>query len=153
LLDKNIIHNLAATVTLIAPRAQHQEVLTMKLNTRLFHRIRYATWVRIIPLKGRGMMGNIEDISATGLGLLQDKPVETGGECHVYFMLPFDDAEHIIQARCRIASCRPLPEGGFLLGLAFLDFVSDNPGEALRIVERFVHFVQTHADGEAAASL
>lgn len=125
----------------------------MKLNARLFHRIRYATWVRIIPLKGRGLMGNIEDISVTGLGLLQDKPVDTGGECHVYFMLPFDEAEHIVQARCRIASCRQLDEGeGFHVGLAYLDFISDAPGEALRTVERFVRYLQAHADSEGGTA-
>lgn len=125
----------------------------MKLNTRLFHRIRYATWARVIPVKGRGIMGNIEDISVTGLGLLQDKPIETGGECHVYFMLPFNDAEHIIQARCLIASCRPQEDGsGFHVGLAFLNFVSGAPGESLRIVERFVRYVETHGEGEGEQS-
>lgn len=120
--------------------------MSTPLNTRLFHRVRYQSWVRVIPPSGPGLMSNIEDISVAGLGLLQDKPVVTGGLCNVYFMLPFEDGEQIVQARCRIASCRPTEDvGKFLVGLAFVDFVS-NPSQSQALVEQFVTYLKQHAE-------
>lgn len=118
----------------------------MSSDNRLVDRIRYKTWVRVIPERGPGLMSNIEDISSTGLGLAQDKPVVTGGVCYVYFMLPFPEYEQIIQARCRIATCRQLASGGYHVGLAFVEFVSEEPGEALHAIERFLHFVSADAN-------
>jgi hypothetical protein len=118
----------------------------MKLNTRLHGRIRFKTWVKVVPPKGAGMLSNIEDISSSGLGIEHDKPVETDVDCHVYFMLPFDEREYIIQARCRIASCRKIEETGrYHVGLAFLEFVSDPRGTP-EVVERFLHHVQQHPE-------
>ncbi|MBV8464996.1 MAG: PilZ domain-containing protein [Burkholderiales bacterium] len=114
----------------------------MKLNTRLHERIRYKTWVKVVPSSGPGMLGNIEDISTSGLGIEHDKPVQVGIDCHVYFMLPYNDKEHIIQARCRIASCRQdEATKRYQVGLAFLEFVSDPRGTA-DIIEGFIHYVE-----------
>lgn len=113
----------------------------MKLNTRLHDRIRFKTWVKVILKVGPGMLGHIEDISSSGLGIENDKPVATGDDCHVYFMLPFGGREHIVQARCRIASCRQLESGRHLIGLAFLEFVSD-PRTTNELIEGFVRHVE-----------
>jgi hypothetical protein len=116
----------------------------MKLSTRLHERIRYKTWVKVVPSSGPGMLGNIEDISTAGLGIEHDKPVQTGMDCHVYFMLPFNDKEHIIQARCRIAGCRQDEKTGrYQVGLAFLEFVSDPRGTP-DIIDGFLHFLDAH---------
>jgi len=121
----------------------------MKLNTRLHGRIRYRSWVKVIPASGSGVLGNIEDISVSGIGVENDKPVSTGDDCHVYFLLPFANEEHIVQARCRIASCRLSPESGrYQIGLAFLEFVSD-PRGTIDLIENFIRYVE-QTDGNAA---
>ncbi|WP_269533581.1 PilZ domain-containing protein [Chitinimonas sp. BJYL2] len=125
----------------------------MKLNTRLHGRIRYQTWVRVIPKAGAGLLSHIEDISTAGLGLEHDQPMATDIECHVYFMLPLYGTEHIVQARCRIAGCRPTETPGrYHLGLAFIDFVSD-PRATSELIDAFVdHLNATQSDPPAQAS-
>lgn len=114
----------------------------MKLNTRLHDRIRFKTWVKVILKAGPGMLGHIEDISSSGLGIENDKPVDTGGDCHIYFMLPYGGRENIVQARCRIASCRQVEESGrYVIGLAFLEFVSD-PRTTAELIEGFITHVE-----------
>jgi hypothetical protein len=118
----------------------------MKPNTRLFDRIRYKTWIKVVPSRGPGMLGNVEDISVAGVGIEHDRMVQTGDECFVYFMLPLDGQEHIIQARCRIASCHPMPNSRrFHVGLAFLEFVSE-PQDSQRVVQQFVRFLEHHPE-------
>ncbi|WP_374353838.1 PilZ domain-containing protein [Chitinimonas sp.] len=115
----------------------------MKLNTRLHDRIRFKTWVKVILKSGPGMLGHIEDISTSGLGIEHDKPIEAGGACNIYFMLPYAGREHIVQARCRIASCRPAEAAGrFIIGLAFVEFVSD-PRTTAELIESFVQQLET----------
>jgi hypothetical protein len=114
----------------------------MKLNTRLHDRIRFKTWVKVIPKAGPGMLGHIEDISTSGLGIEHDKPVEPGRDCHIYFMLPYGGHENIVQARCRIASCRQVDgTDRYLIGLAFIEFVSD-PRTTTELIESFVRQVE-----------
>lgn len=114
----------------------------MIFNTRLRGRTQYKTWVRVIPKQGPSMIGNIEDISDAGLGVEHDHAVGTGGDCHVYFMLPLDGREHIVQARCRIASCRPAETPDrFHVGLAFVEFVSD-PRATADLIHRFIQHVE-----------
>ncbi|MBV8656893.1 MAG: PilZ domain-containing protein [Burkholderiales bacterium] len=114
----------------------------MKLNTRVHGRIHYNSWVKVIPKTGSGVLGNIEDISISGIGVENDKPVSTGDDCHVYFMLPFNNTEHIVQARCRIASCHLSPESGrYHVGLAFLEFISD-PRGTVELIESFVRYIE-----------
>lgn len=114
----------------------------MKLSTRLHDRIRFKTWVKVILPSGPGILSNIEDISSTGIGVEYDRAIATGGECHVYFMLPIADVEHIIQARCRIAGCRPGETANrYHVGLAFLEFISD-PSLTPRLIEAFVEQVE-----------
>ncbi len=116
----------------------------MKLNTRLHNRIRFKTWVKVVPRQGPGLLGNIEDISSAGLGIEHDRMIATGGDCHVYFMLPLDGREHIVQAHCRIASCRPIEGSRYHVGLAFVDFVSD-PRATATLIESFIRHVEQTA--------
>ncbi|QDQ27282.1 PilZ domain-containing protein [Chitinimonas arctica] len=117
----------------------------MKLNTRLHSRIRFKTWVKVIPQQGPGLLSNIEDISTSGLGIEHDRVIQTEVDCHVYFMLPLNGRENIVQARCRIASCRPAELAGrFHIGLAFLDFVSE-PRSTAELIESFIRHVEQTA--------
>jgi hypothetical protein len=117
----------------------------MKLNTRVHDRIRFKTWVKVILKSGPGMLGHIEDVSTAGIGVEHDKPVTPDTECHVYFMLPFGGHERIVQARCRIASCRPIAGSArYHIGLAFVEFVSD-PRTTTELIEGFVKHLEHDA--------
>ncbi|MFC4160820.1 PilZ domain-containing protein [Chitinimonas lacunae] len=112
-------------------------------GTPLFNRIRYKTWVKVILDQGAGLLGNIEDISATTLGMELDKPVSPGGMGTIYFMLPLDGQEHIIQARCRIAACQPaVTPKRFHIELALLDL----DRSTTRLIDAFVHFLTGHPE-------
>lgn len=117
----------------------------MKFNTRLRGRTHFNTWVRVIPQQGPSLLSNIEDISTTGLGIEHNLAVGIGGDCNVYFMVPLEGHEHIVQARCRIASCRPAETPDhFHIGLAFIDFVSD-PRATNELIEKFIRQVEQSA--------
>lgn len=112
-------------------------------GTPLFSRIRYKTWVKVILDQGNGLLGNIEDISATGLGFELDKPIAAGGGGTVYFMLPLDGQEHILQARCRVNGCQPAATPKrFRVDLTLLEL--DRP--STRLIDMFVHFLKAHPE-------
>lgn len=101
----------------------------MSLNYRLHDRVRFKTWVKLVPSQGADLLSHVEDISLDGLGLEHDHGLEVGRECHIYFMLPLHGRENIVQARCRIATCLPGEQRGrFHIGLAFEEFISDPHG-------------------------
>lgn len=105
-------------------------------------RIRYRTWVKVVPLRGPGLLGHIEEISVDGLGVEHDRPVETGQECQVYFMLPVAGRQNVVQARCRVADCRAAEAGDrYHVGLDFLEFISDPVGTPV-LIEAFVRQVE-----------
>ncbi|MEW9900277.1 PilZ domain-containing protein [Chitinivorax sp. PXF-14] len=112
------------------------------MEHRLQSRAHLKTWVRVIPPAGHGLLGNIEDISTGGLGVLHDRPMPIDTECNVYFMLPLGAFETIVQARCRIAACHQQDAACFHIGLQFLDFVTDTR-EAQDAIHRFQHQLQT----------
>ncbi|MGQ5522880.1 PilZ domain-containing protein [Chitinimonas sp. PSY-7] len=110
----------------------------MQLNHRLHDRIRYKTWIKLVPVRGESLLSHIEDISSDGLGVEHERPLVVDSECHLYFMLPLAGKEHIIQARCRVASCLPVEATGrYHIGLAFESFVSD-PRETATLIENFI---------------
>ncbi|PHV12180.1 PilZ domain-containing protein [Chitinimonas sp. BJB300] len=122
----------------------------MQLNYRLHDRIRYKTWVKLVPMRGEGLLSHIEDISSDGLGVEHERPLDIDSECHLYFMLPLAGREHIIQARCRVASCFPVEvPGRYHIGLAFESFVSD-PRETSALIESFIQHNMQQPDPSQA---
>ncbi|WP_460535839.1 PilZ domain-containing protein [Chitinimonas naiadis] len=110
----------------------------MTIHTRLHDRLRFRTWVKVITPAGANLLGNIEDLSPAGLGMVHNAPLPEDQDCDVFFMLPLRGREHIIQARGRIAACRPTGlDGQHHIGLAFQGFAT-NATDALELINAFI---------------
>lgn len=92
--------------------------------------------VKIILSAGPGIDAAIDDVSTGGIAVLHTEPLPKESPCHVYFLLPLGEGQTLIQARCRIAGNRQV-EGGYRIGLQFVEFVSDEIA-ARRAIAQYV---------------
>ncbi len=107
------------------------------MENRIHPRAKLKTWVKVIPPDGHSVIGNIEDISSGGVGVLDNQPLPPGKDCHVIFMLQDNRGEHLLQARCLVTSCTPVSSTHYHLGLQFLDFIS-SPSDTLHAIDHFL---------------
>jgi len=90
---------------------------------RLHERVRLRTWVKLMAEGKPHLLGHIEDISPAGLGLRHATALPCGQACEVYFGLPWQGRERLIEASARITACQPAEaEGQYHIELAFLSF-------------------------------
>jgi|GEM_PF-1622805 len=107
-------------------------------NARIADRRPLDTRIKVIPPSGPGFDAEIDDVSTGGLAILFTEPLDRDSICHVYFLLPLDDGQTLIQARCRVAGSQPLEMGGsYRIGLQFVDFVSDETA-AMRAIAQYI---------------
>jgi len=96
----------------------------VKPDFRISSRQPLDSRVKVILPAGPGIDAAIDDVSTGGIAVLHAEPLPKESQCHIYFLLPLGKGQTLIQARCRIAGSRPV-EGGYRIGLQFVEFVSD----------------------------
>ena len=114
-------------------------------NSRISSRRPLDGRVKVIPPSGPGFDGEIDDVSTGGLAALLDAPLARDSICHVYFLLPLDGGQTLVQARCRVAGSRPVERvGRYRAGLQFVEFVSDETA-ALRAIGQYIEDAASRA--------
>jgi molybdopterin-binding protein len=86
---------------------------------RDFHRMRVNSEIQITTGDGRVVAGICRDLSATGMQLFVEEPVEVGAEL-VTLILSSDDNFPPFESSVRVLRAEPEGEG-FLLGTAIIE--------------------------------
>lgn len=109
-------------------------------RSRLHERVRLRTWVKLMAEGTPHLLGHIEDISPSGLGLLHATALPCGQQCEVYFALPWQGRERLIEASAHVTACEAVGGNGqYHIGLAFLSFRDD---DAAALIADFVRLHQ-----------